>query len=109
MSVGPRGATVSVGSRGTYSNLSIPGTGLYVRQKLSFGDGRKVATPSDQASAKATQMQTRISLAEDGTLQFDEISQAKSGDQSESQNRSCGISGTAEGGDSCPTCGRKYE
>ncbi|MFT2520320.1 DUF4236 domain-containing protein, partial [Escherichia coli] len=28
LSVGPRGASVSFGSRGTYANLGLPGTGL---------------------------------------------------------------------------------
>lgn len=34
-SIGPKGLKVSVGKKGTYLNTSIPGTGLYSRQKLS--------------------------------------------------------------------------
>ena len=34
LSVGPRGASVSFGSRGTYANLGVPGTGLSYRTRL---------------------------------------------------------------------------
>lgn len=34
MSAGPRGASVTVGSKGVWGNVGIPGTGLYSRQKL---------------------------------------------------------------------------
>ena len=33
-SVGPKGARLSFGPNGTYLNTSIPGTGLYRRQKI---------------------------------------------------------------------------
>ena len=34
-SVGPKGAKITIGKNGTYLNTSIPGTGLYSRQKIS--------------------------------------------------------------------------
>ena len=34
-SIGPKGAKVSIGKNGTFLNTSIPGTGLYSRQKIS--------------------------------------------------------------------------
>lgn len=34
-SIGPKGAKISIGKNGTYLNTSIPGTGLYSRQKIS--------------------------------------------------------------------------
>lgn len=34
LSVGPRGASVTFGSRGTYANLGVPGTGLSYRTRL---------------------------------------------------------------------------
>ena len=34
-SIGPKGAKISIGKKGTYLNTSIPGTGLYSRQKIS--------------------------------------------------------------------------
>ena len=36
ISVGPKGAKVSVNKNGIYLNTSIPGTGLYKRTKLSL-------------------------------------------------------------------------
>ena len=37
-SIGPKGAKVTFGKNGTYLNKSIPGTGLYSREKLSGGN-----------------------------------------------------------------------
>ena len=37
--VGPKGARMTFGSNGTYLNTSIPGTGLYRRQKIDGGKG----------------------------------------------------------------------
>ena len=34
-SIGVRGASVTFGKKGTYLNTSVPGLGLYNRQKLS--------------------------------------------------------------------------
>lgn len=42
-SIGPKGAKVTFGKNGTYMNTSIPGTGLYSRQKIS---GRKGTSPN---------------------------------------------------------------
>lgn len=41
-SIGPKGAKISIGKNGTYLNTSIPGTGLYSRQKIS---GNRSSTP----------------------------------------------------------------
>ena len=38
-SIGPKGAKVTFGKNGTYMSTSIPGTGLYSRQKISGGRG----------------------------------------------------------------------
>lgn len=47
-SLGPKGSTVSVGKRGVYGNVGIPGTGLSFRQKL---DGK---LDSDNSSGEVT-------------------------------------------------------
>jgi hypothetical protein len=39
-SIGPKGAKVTFGKNGTYMNTSIPGTGLYSRQKIVGGGVR---------------------------------------------------------------------
>ncbi|MBQ2675184.1 MAG: DUF4236 domain-containing protein [Prevotella sp.] len=41
-SIGPKGAKISIEKNGTYLNTSIPGTGLYSRQKIS---GTRSSTP----------------------------------------------------------------
>lgn len=54
LSVGPRGASVSFGSRGTYANLGLPGTGLSYRTRLDrarvpeVGTGRLPTRGSDR-------------------------------------------------------------
>lgn len=47
VSLGKRGARISVGPSGTYLNTSIPGTGLYNRQKIVKG-GRLSSNLSTQ-------------------------------------------------------------
>jgi hypothetical protein len=33
--IGARGASLNIGKKGIYSNLSVPGTGIYMREKIS--------------------------------------------------------------------------
>lgn len=40
-SIGPKGAKVTFGKNGTYFNTSIPGTGLYSRQKIADSNGKR--------------------------------------------------------------------
>lgn len=47
-SIGVRGANVTIGKSGTYLNQSIPGLGIYKRQKISGGNGDgKVNQPTN--------------------------------------------------------------
>ena len=43
-SIGPKGARVTFGKNGTYMSTSIPGTGLYSRQKIGSGIGSSSTT-----------------------------------------------------------------
>ena len=43
-SIGPKGAKITFGKNGTYMNTSIPGTGLYSRQKIGGGMGTSPTT-----------------------------------------------------------------
>ncbi len=66
LSLGPRGASVSVGRSGVYGNLGIPGTGLSYRTKLSGGSAQQRST-----SRQATQpVQVIVTLSDDGELSF---------------------------------------
>lgn len=49
-SIGPKGAKISFGKNGTYMNTSIPGTGLYSRQKISGGIGTSSTTNRTNSS-----------------------------------------------------------
>lgn len=49
-SIGPKGAKVTFGRNGTYMNTSIPGTGLYSRQKISGGIGTSSTTNRTNSS-----------------------------------------------------------
>lgn len=40
-SIGPKGAKVTFGKNGTFLNTSIPGTGLYSRQKIANGNKKR--------------------------------------------------------------------
>src|SRR5688572_29328406 len=73
MSLGPRGSSVSLTSRGVYQNLSIPGTGLSLRNRLDSAPSRRPA-PERPASEARTSVRNRktmeigFRLQDDGTL-----------------------------------------
>ena len=46
--VGVKGASVNVGKNGAYLNTSIPGTGLYARQKISSSNTLKTSSKEVQ-------------------------------------------------------------
>lgn len=60
LSVGPKGAKVNIGKRGTYVSGGIPGTGLYYRQKV--GGGKKRNAP--QAGAYSSPQPQPTDLAQ---------------------------------------------
>ena len=61
--LGPRGASVGIGKRGTYLNSGIPGTGLYARERLgSSGAGSRARTSS------YSNMSVTIGVTDDGTV-----------------------------------------
>jgi len=64
LSVGPQGASVSFGSRGTFANLGLPGTGLSYRTRLdhvarSRGSNR---TASDPALRQSLELEANLCL-----------------------------------------------
>lgn len=42
VSIGPRGAKINFSKRGTYVSTSIPGTGIYMREKISGGGSNRI-------------------------------------------------------------------
>lgn len=68
--LGPRGASVGIGRRGTYLNSGIPGTGLFARQRLSGGSD----SAPRAARAGTTQVEITVAISDDGTLTFKDAS-----------------------------------
>jgi hypothetical protein len=64
--LGPRGASVGVGKRGTYLNTGVPGTGIYSRSSIAG------SAPQSRASSGAsyTSMSVAISVEDDGTITY---------------------------------------
>ena len=63
VSLGPRGSSISFGPSGVYHNVSIPGMGFYSRERLSSPQSQAQRLPGG-----ATEIQVRISLADDGSV-----------------------------------------
>lgn len=63
--LGPKGASIGIGKRGTYLNTGIPNTGLYARQKLSVG-----SSPARATSSSSTTLTLTVSISDDGVLTF---------------------------------------
>lgn len=71
--LGPRGASIGIGQKGTYLNTGIPGSGFYARQALSSG-GRSSASPvsnqSGHQSSPVKSISLTVSVEDDGTITF---------------------------------------
>lgn len=68
LSAGPRGASITVGKNGVYRNIGIPGTGLYSREKIGTGRGRR--TKSAAVSEHTLSVPVSVEIAEGGELLF---------------------------------------
>lgn len=67
-SLGPRGASIGIGKRGTFFNAGIPGTGLSSRQRI--GTRRAGTSQTSPSSVSTTAISICISVSDDGTLIF---------------------------------------
>lgn len=63
--LGPRGASVGIGKRGTYLNSGIPGTGLYARERIG-----KSPTGNSSRASSYSNMSITIGVTDDGTVYF---------------------------------------
>lgn len=50
LSIGPRGASLTVGKRGVYANTGVPGSGFSYRTRLDKPDGRQRTAASSRAA-----------------------------------------------------------
>ena len=60
--IGTKGGSVNIGQNGTYLNGSIPGTGLYARQKVSSNGKSNTAGNSMQGSMSVVEWIMWVSL-----------------------------------------------
>jgi hypothetical protein len=65
LSAGPRGASLTIGNRGLYSNVGLPGSGFYARQRLD-GPQRSAGTARDRQSKASGDF--LLGLRDDGSL-----------------------------------------
>lgn len=69
LSAGPRGASMTFGGRrGTYMNTGIPGSGLYMRERVGAAQSHASSRPA--AGASTVQMSVTASVEDDGTVTF---------------------------------------
>lgn len=64
--LGPRGASIGIGKRGTYLNTGIPGTGFYSRQRLA------PSAPNQQSDSQVRTLSIKASISDDGVLSFED-------------------------------------
>jgi hypothetical protein len=68
LSAGPRGASMTFGGRGgTYMNAGIPGSGLYMRERVGAAPSRASPRASSSGTVK---MSITASIEDDGTVVF---------------------------------------
>lgn len=67
--MGPKGAKINIGKRGTYVSGGIPGTGLYYRQKVGGGSkSNSSSTVGTNPPTSATTTQTTFGYSKQGCL-----------------------------------------
>lgn len=65
-SLGPRGASVSIGKRGTYFNASLPGTGISSRTRLD----RPAPSPQARSAPQTVTVSLSLELDDDGVIHY---------------------------------------
>lgn len=65
--LGPKGASIGIGKRGTYLNTGIPGSRLYSRQRITPGSGGE---PRRTPPAGGTTFSATVAISDDGLLTF---------------------------------------
>lgn len=70
LSAGPRGASMTFGGRGgTYMNAGIPGSGLYMRERVGAAPSR-ASSRSAAGGSNTVKMSITASVEDDGTVVF---------------------------------------
>ena len=53
--IGPKGASVNVGKRGVFVNAGLPGTGIFMRERISAKNSKDSEAPRDDTWAIESQ------------------------------------------------------
>jgi len=62
VSFGPKGSKISFGSNGVYSNIGVPGTGLYSRTKLNTSSTKKNYNKKTNTTQTTNEVSVKISI-----------------------------------------------
>lgn len=73
VSIGPKGMKISSGPSGVYSNIGIPGTGLYSRTKLSGPSNQKQKTVGTRPTAQTVMKNFTVNTSIDEQTGAEEI------------------------------------
>ena len=69
--IGPRGASVNIGKKGAYLNTGIPGTGLYMREKIGGGPAKtRQASSSSRSKGYDPEFLRRYELYQPVTIKI---------------------------------------
>ena len=70
--IGPKGASINIGHNGAYLNTGIPGTGLYMREKISGGKTttRQMPSSSGRNTGDASEFLRRYELYKPVTIRI---------------------------------------
>lgn len=66
--LGPRGASIGIGKRGTYVNSGIPGTGLYARERMGNSSAGARSRTSSHSNISVT-----VGVTDDGMVFFQDV------------------------------------
>lgn len=61
--IGPRSASINIGKKGVYGNISIPGIGIYKREKLSGNSNKKKQSQQKIATIESTPQPMYVSIS----------------------------------------------
>lgn len=74
LTAGPQGASMNFGSRGNYLNTGIPGSGLYMRDRVGAASRSAESSSSRSGSSSDTvKMSITASVEDDGTVVFKDM------------------------------------
>jgi hypothetical protein len=69
-SLGPRGASISIGKRGTFLNSSIPGTGFYSRERIGGSNSSSRESFNKPHVSNHVNVPVTVGMEDDGMIYF---------------------------------------